>query len=351
MASMAVALPHTVLMVAPSAWPDRGGVEQHLHASIQALRALGWHAITLVPPKHRPAGKLGLLWLWGWMLLRLPLLSTVSVIHIHDVFLWFWPVWPLVKLAWLVTGTRGNIITTFHGWEGDFPPTPWQKCNKWLAQQGSTATVAVGDFINQLYPVTTTRVTYGGVANLLKAQFKKQDFSVQQQYHNPQESKIVYIGRLAVDTGLPVVLTALKNLEKSQKKIPVEFWGDGVLQPECQKQGEVKGWVIEPQRRLLEQPTRAWVIASGYLSALEALAAGQRVIVVADNPLKQIYYATAPFLPYLRVVQTPQQLEAILSTDPARFASAAKLQKQVAEITERYGWDRVAGLYQELYVS
>lgn len=344
---MAETSQHTVLMVAPSAWPDKGGVERHLRSVSQELNDLGWQVLVLVPPKQRPAGKWGLVWLWGWMLLQLPLFVAAPVIHIHDVFLWFWPVWPLVKLIWFCTGKKGKIITTFHGWEGDFPPTAWQKCNKWLAQQASDSTIAVGAFLNQFYPITATKVTYGGVARLVD--------SLQNSTKNPpqkltSDSRVIFLGRLAVDTGLPLFLTALKNQHVSEKKHAIEFWGDGLLKAQCREFGVTKGWVEDPLLWLDQQPNIAWVVASGYLSALEALAAGQRVIVIADQPLKQAYYASAPFRKHLQIAHTTEELEKILSTNPTTTVTAQQLTAQAKEISENYGWDKVAKLYQELYV-
>lgn len=341
---MAVTPQRTVVMVTPSAWPERGGVERHLHAVSQELNDFGWQVLVLVPPKRRPAGKIGLLWLWGWMLLQLPLFVAAPVIHIHDVFLWFWPAWPLVKFAWFVTGKKGRIITTFHGWEGDFPPTVWQKCNKWLAQRGSDATVAVGDFINQFYPITSTKVTYGGVSRLPESS----QISVQK---NEAVTKLIFIGRLSADTGLPLLLTAAKKLQFSQKKLSLEFWGEGALKKQCREFGTTKGWVEEPLLWLQQQPNIAWVVASGYLSALEALAAGQRVMVIADNPLKQAYFATAPFRNYLQIAHSAIELEKILSADPTAIVTSKQLAQQQKEISANFGWDRVARVYQELYVA
>jgi len=351
MVGMAVTPQSTVLMVTPSAWPDKGGVERHLHSVSQELNDHGWQVLVLVPPKHRPAGKLGLLWLWGWMLLQLPLFVAAPVIHIHDVFLWFWPVWPLVKLIWFMTGKKGKIITTFHGWEGDFPPTAWQKCNKWLAQQGSDATIAVGDFINQFYPITSTKVTYGGVVRLSESQIKTRELAKNSHEKLSTNPRVIFIGRLAADTGLPLLLMALKNLSDVEKKLSLEFWGDGVLKAKCREFGVAKGWVEDPLLWLHQQPNIAWVVASGYLSALEALAAGQRVIVIADHPLKQAYYAAAPFRKHLQIVQTAAELEKILSSDPTTSVSAKQLVQQQKEIFENFGWDRVALQYQELYVT
>jgi glycosyltransferase involved in cell wall biosynthesis len=343
MLGMAAALQYTVLMVTPSAWPDKGGVERHLRSVSQELNDLGWQVLVLVPPKQRPAGKLGLLWLWGWMLLQLPLFVVAPVIHIHDVFLWFWPVWPLVKLIWFCTGKKGKIITTFHGWEGDFPPTQWQKFNKWLAQRGSDSTIAVGAFLNQFYPITATKVTYGGVARLPEsAEIPLQKTAV--------DPRVIFIGRLSADTGLPLFLAALKNQQVSEKNYSIEFWGDGALKAQCRELGATRGWVEDPLLWLDQQPNIAWVVASGFLSALEALAAGQRVLVIADQPLKQAYYASAPFRKHLQIAHTTEELEKILSTNPITVANAQQLAAQAKEISENYGWDKVAKLYQELYV-
>lgn len=329
----------TVLMVAPSAWPDKGGVETHLRAVSQELNDTGWQVFVLVPPKHRPSGKLGLVWLWLWMLSQLSIFLSVSVIHIHDVFLWFWPVLPIVKFIWFLSGRQGKIVTTFHGWEGTFPPTFWQKFNKWLADQLSDATIAVGDFLAEFYPIQPTKVTYGGVTALT-------DLKTQAPLRRVKSRpRLIFVGRLAADTGLAVLLSALKTKHPYE----VEFWGEGVLKSRCAQFGEAKGWVENPLLWLQGQKEIEWVVASGYLSVLEALAAGRRVIVVADNPLKQAYYVQAPFKKYLTIVHDADELRKLLASDPSDTATLKKLRYQQEVVSETYGWDKVAKLYLSCY--
>jgi glycosyltransferase involved in cell wall biosynthesis len=328
---------HLVVVITPSQWPARGGVETHLGEITQELTARGWTVKTLMPPAKRPAGLLGLLWLWLWMIWQLPQLLRAEVIHIHDVFLWFWPVWLIVKIwSWCLPQPI-RIITTFHGWEGTYPPTRWQRFNKWIAQKGSTATVAVGHYLSQFYPIKPAAVVYGGVEST------KQTRSV------TGLVDFIYVGRLAADTGLPWLVAAIKQLQTIPRtKLKGEFWGDGPLRSSCAEVGKVMGWVDKPLAVLTRRRT-AWVVASGYLTVLEALSTGHRVLVIADNPLKYAYYNQASFAPYLTIATSPDEVLEALKQTSVTTAEQRQLKTQAALIQSKYNWATLAAQYLHLY--
>jgi glycosyltransferase involved in cell wall biosynthesis len=339
------AVPNQVVVIAPSSWPARGGVETHLGEITQELEAHGWQVKMVVPPVQRPGGKLGLLWLWVWMIGQLPTLLSATVIHIHDVFLWFWPVWPVVKLwSWCLFQPI-RIITTFHGWEGTYPPTRWQRFNKWVAQRGSTATVAVGDYLSQFYPIQPSAVVYGGVGPIPQAS------GVTQAGSSSPTPDFIYVGRLAPDTGLPWLLAALKTLQSQPRtELTGEFWGDGPLKAACAEVGEVKGWVPDPLAALSQQPT-AWLIASGYLTVLEALATSHRVLVIADNPLKQAYYSQAAFADYLTIVTSPDEVVDALHRRILTATERGQLKTRARFVQTKFTWSALAAKYLHLYAT
>jgi len=318
----------TLTMLAASQSPAVGGVETHLSQVTEIFRNWGWQVEVLTPPTARPSGKIGLIWLWIWVLKNRRVFLAADIIQIHDVFLWFWPLWPLVKIQQFFTGRPVKIVTTFHGWEGTFPPTTWQRFNKWLAQAASTATVAVGDFIEKFYPIKPSLVVYGGVAKVEPIMTKK------------TSSTWIYLGRLANDTGLPMLLESV-----NPKVNQLEFWGDGPLIKKCQKLGLTRGWVNQPLRELSLLPVQPQgVIAGGYLAVLEALSLGLRVMVIADNPLKQAYYQLAPFAKYLIITTTASEIKSGLMVP-----NNQTLQAQAQEIRENNTWDNLAAQYLKLY--
>lgn len=317
-----------VVNLAPSQWPQVGGVETHLGEVSNQLVKAGWQVKILVPPHQRPAGKLGLIWLWFWVLKQSKIFLKADVIQIHDVFLWFLPVWPLVKYWSFINRKKIKIITTFHGWEGTFPLTSWQIFNKQLAQKGSTATIGVGAFIEKFYSIKPNLIVYGGVA-------KTQAIITSQ-----TSSLWIYLGRLANDTGLPLLLSVI-NPQHNQ----LEFWGDGLLFQKCQKIGKVRGWVKNPLEKLSQlQIQPRGIIAGGYLAVLEALSLGLRVMVIADNPLKLAYYQLAPFAKYLIIATSAAEISSGLMVP-----NHQTLQEQARDIKANYSWENLAMAYIKLY--
>ncbi|HCC84204.1 MAG TPA: hypothetical protein DEP87_00755 [Candidatus Pacebacteria bacterium] len=345
----------TVVMLTPSCHPAHGGVETHVAEVSQELNKMGWQVLMLTPPpiNKRPGGKLGLIWLWGWMLGQLPLLSVANVIQIHDVFLWFWPVWPLIKLIWwyrrILGKMPGKIITTFHGWEGNFPPTFWQKFNKWLAEHLSTATVAVGDYLPQFYPIRPQVITYGGV-RVSGAELSALSATSASLARSTDKPDLIYFGRLADDTGLALLLETLKNEPQNDEiaTLKLEFWGDGSLRSACQKFGTVVGWVDQPVKKL-QQLAPTWVLASGYLSVLEALAVGHKVVVIADNQLKLAYYQLSPLVSDLVILKSPTELRDFLSHQFKTPILRTDSQIQARRIQQQFSWQKVAKIYQTFY--
>jgi glycosyltransferase involved in cell wall biosynthesis len=322
-----------IVMLAASQWPARGGVETHVGEVSKVFLDRGSQVTVLTPPQISVKGIVGLVFLWGWVLSRTKTFLRADLLMIHDVFLWFLPVWLLIQLVngvrQLFGQPRIKVITTFHGWEGTYPPTQWQKTNKWLAQVCSDATLAVGAYIQQFYPIHPTAVVYGGVT---AATITSQS----------AVSKILFLGRLAADTGLPMVLAALKTLPA--KKTAVEFWGDGPLRQHCEELGEVKGWVNQPINQLKKYQFD-WVIASGYLSVLEALATKQRVLVIADNPLKKAYYRLSPLAKHLYIVSSTAACSAVLQSRSTATVPSPK------EIQRIYSWEKLADTYAQVYDS
>jgi glycosyltransferase involved in cell wall biosynthesis len=53
--------------------------------------------------------------IWSWLLLHIPTFLVADVIHIHDVFFWYWPLRFL--LFWK------HVYITFHGFEAGSLPT------------------------------------------------------------------------------------------------------------------------------------------------------------------------------------------------------------------------------------
>lgn len=97
-----------------------------------------------------------------------------------------------------------------------------------------------------------------------------------------QRINIVYVGRLEGNTGLGEFV---KWLGKKNSK--VDFCGDGPLRKECERYGTVHGF-CDPKRYLNQADI---CVPGGYLSYLEAKAAGCQIKTFAQNQLRKDYWA------------------------------------------------------------
>lgn len=358
--------------------PHLGGVEHHVAHLTQVLAQRGWHidiitrrfktglsvkesGATLNPDWsglkitiHRvaiPAVKyLGLFILWLKLIINYGrLIKQADVVHIHDVMVWYLP----FKL--LFPGKK--VVLTMHGWEGVFPISRKNLYLKQLSAVLADYTLAVGAYLERYYQLQDhsqpDAVIYGGCEALgspakddvtendgQKSKQGQAGCNREQQAEQPSYSKAehkprcVYLGRLAPDTGLPLFLSALAKIREERPSLfnyfHFEFWGGGPLKPRCAQLGQVRGWVQEPQAKLQQAQL---AVVGGYLSALEALAAGCVTLATAQHRLKEDYWHLSPFNSYLHLFLTPIELEQTLTAyqqQPEQFQAAVQAGQQWA---------------------
>jgi glycosyltransferase involved in cell wall biosynthesis len=328
-----------ILVITPSYSPRLGGVEKHVWHTSQQLKDRGWQVDILtqgfdsLPAKEVKAGLkihrfffpplrfIGLLIIWWRLVSRYwQLVNRADVVHVHDVFIWYLP----LKLIFY----SKPVVLTFHGWEGIYP-VPWKnilirKLGAWLADK----TVAIGKYVEKYYRLITDQVLYGAVDTPKKLPKK--------------EKLLLYVGRLDYDTGLPMLLQALRASEWSGK---VVFCGDGLLREQAELVGEVKGFV-DPRPYLKKAKV---VFAGGYLSILEAFAYRCAVIAAEKNPLKKDYYLLAPFASWIYLASSIDEVERHLQ----RLMNGSKLVKhsvdQAYDWTKQQTWSALTDHYESLY--
>jgi glycosyltransferase involved in cell wall biosynthesis len=127
--------------------------------------------------------------------------------------------------------------------------------------------------------------------------------------------KIVYVGRLEENTGLPEFFKWFRSLVK---RYEVVFVGDGVLRKECEKYGQVCGFTNPaPYLRQAE-----YCVPGGYLAAFEGLSSGCKLKLFWNNKVKEDYWKMSPFM-----------------------------RKSVAGWAKHQSWQKVADEYLNLYNS
>lgn len=332
-----------IVMITPLFSPHLGGVEKHVLELSKELIKNGYgveiithrHQTDLVCKEDLVGIKIhrffypkfrffGLITIWWQMISKyLNLFKKAQVIHVHDVMIWFLPLRILFP--------KKRVVLTMHGWEGVFPIPKKNILLKKISAIFANKVVCVGEYISKHYQVRCDEVIYGGVSDSF--------FSSSWQKQNT----LVYLGRLESDAGLPILL----ELIKKDKKSGVIFAGDGFLRSQCEAVGKVTGWLPEKKIASLLSNTR-WCVASGYLSALEALASGCEVIVIADNQLRQDYWQLGEIRKLLHVVKNSQEMSEVIE----KIGNSKIVPKNtVKNFNKKYSWEKLAQQYLQIYFS
>ncbi len=278
-----------ILFLSPRFYPHIGGVEKHVLEVSKSLIKKG-HTVTILTEKYDSELKdketingikvvrfsyphiklLGLLFILWQIFLDRKFIQDSNVVHIHDVFIWYLPfrfLFPFKK-----------VYTTFHGWEGVWPIPQKFIFLKRLANKLSDGSIAVGKYIGKYYGIKSDFIIYGGANDNRMSNFNK------------IKNSLVFVGRLEKDTGL---LHFLHNLKIYNSKFKIDFVGDGNLRSECEKYGVVHGFV-DPKPFL----QKAWYcVPGGYLSYIEAVQNGCKIMTYSDNPLKKDYWEEIQGMP------------------------------------------------------
>ncbi|MFZ3301296.1 MAG: glycosyltransferase [Microgenomates group bacterium] len=242
-----------ILFISHHKWPHIGGVERHVNAISNKLNHLG-HKTEIIseedikPPKIKI---LGLLYIWFWFLKNIKLIKKADIVHIHDVFIWYIPFGFLFPTK--------KVYITFHGWEGKFPLTMWSIYNKRIANKLTNGSIAVGSYVEKWYGIKTDFIIHGGIEKLEK---NKQSLPLR------GKNSIVWLGRTDKDTGY---LEFQKWLSTQKVNYKVTYVTN----------------VKNPEKYL---KTAEYCVPSGYLSYLEAKSYGCKIMIFANNPLKEDYW-------------------------------------------------------------
>lgn len=281
--------------------PHIGGVEKHVEKISQILKKK--HSVTIiteqydkklkqeetikgikvhrlavagVPEKHKKLA------IWKELWKHKQLIKLADLIHVHDVFFWYMPFRTLFP--------QKPVYTTFHGWEGIYPPDQSAIRMRKLAAKLSHGTIAIGKYIEKWYQTHADVISYGAT-----------DLSQRLMGPWPKTPSILVFGRLSRDNDVDLVIKALKQVKKIYQDIAITFLGEGELRQQAKQVGQVTGYDLNTLPYLSKA---SLVITSSYLSILDSLAAGRRVIAVYSNPLKKDYLKTSPMAKYIDIVSS-----------------------------------------------
>lgn len=335
-----------ILHLTPSYWPHSGGVEVHIQSLNQELNRADFEIKVLTTQPHKDVplrethnhvdiyrlpvkdrDKKLATWLWLWRQ-RHHWLSA-DIIHIHDVVWWLYPFIFLV---------RKKTYATFHGWEGVFPiPLRHRlirRLNSWLV----TKRIHVGAWIEEFYGDHPDDVMYGGVTPVSgTVGIVPRDIS---------HLHCVFVGRLEEVNGISLYLELCHQLQKCSSQVRITWVGDGSYRLACQAVGKVTGMVSNPDRFIREADI---VLASSYLSILEAQVRGKVVIGLYSNRLKKAYLDTYPGKQTMIISPSSavafDQLQA-LAAQPKQWK---KWQQQSYDWAVTQTWKKIANKYQKVW--
>lgn len=287
--------------------------EKHDHSSKSREKVDDWTTVHRFSYPHKKY--IGLIYIWKWMWDNRDLISKADLVHIHDVFIWYLPFRFLFPFK--------PVYMTFHGWEGKLPIPLTSKIQKKLAYYLTNGNICVGKYLERFNSVKASDVTYGGA-------------DIPKQHATKTKNSFVYVGRLTEETGLHLVLQALRKL----KNYSIEFYGDGDLRSKCEKFGKVHGFVEEPATYLANAEV---CFAGGYLTTLDALANKCLVCLCYQNDLKKEAFEVAPFAPFVIIENSPDKL-----AKKIRFLLTNR--KEMKKKIEG-GYDLVRGMTWEKYTD
>lgn len=265
---------HNIVIVAEQDNPDEPLTENYPEAQVFRI------------PLDHSSEKHKKITIWKWWWKHLHLLSTADIIHVHDVFFWILPFRFLFP--------RKKFFITFHGYEGASEPgfrqILWHKVGELL----SAGNICIGDFHKNWYGTKPSLVSYGAV-------------TAPKNISQTKSSGIMYLGRLANDTGIMAYLTAAKNLG-----LNIDIYGDGPLRSEAERiskfhhiKAKFFGFVSNASRFI---PKYEVIYTSRYLGIMEALAAKVPVIAHYDSQIKHDYLALAPFAEYIDICSSSGEI-------------------------------------------
>ena len=211
-------------------------------------------------------------------------IEDADIIHCHDIFFWYLPFRFLYPSK--------PVYSTFHGFE-KFPVPPKAIIVRKFSEKLSFGNICIGDYLSHWYRTKPDYVMYGAI--------KKHDVITSGM---SQKIRIGFVGRLAIDNGMPVYIKIMKLLKKRKINYQFEAFGDGELRKEVEKYGRVYGFVSNPEEIMKKVDI---IFSASYLGTMEAFQNKKYVISVFDDLLKEYVLNTAPWKDWITITDDPEK--------------------------------------------
>jgi len=266
-----------------------------------------------------------------WRLFSLrQVIKNADIVHCHDVFFWYLP------FRFLYPNKK--VYTTFHGYETKFPPSKKAILVRKISERLSNGSICIGEYVKKWYGASSKYVTYGGV------NIHNYHATVRGSY--AKGIKILFIGRLEEDVGIPIYLRVMDVLKKKRVRFTFDACGDGSFRKRAERFGKVYGFVSDLAPYIKSSD---FVFASSYLSILEGVAARKVVFSVYDNPLKKDYLKMAPFAKWIVIESSPKKLADKILYVVNHQDEKEKMINKGYEWVKTQTWDKVVDEYLKLW--
>jgi glycosyltransferase involved in cell wall biosynthesis len=329
-------------------YPHIGGVEKHVYELSQRLIKKG-HTIIVVTENFDGQQKDYELYqgisiyriqvknekqkkwtIWKWLFNHKILIAQADIIHCHDVFFWYLP------FRFLFPPKK--VFTTFHGYEGIFPPAKKAILLRKVSEKLSFGNICVGDYLRKWYKTNPTFVIYGAINKLPIRQ------AIHKKIHIP--IKIAFLGRLEKDTGVSLYIKALDELNKNKVNYFFEVFGDGSMKKQILQYGKVHGFIKNANESIRNTDI---LFASSYLSSMEAFYQKKLVISTYDNPLKKDILTMTPWSQWIVATDDPKTVASTIITFMQKPEYYKKNIENSYEWVCKQTWDSVVDIYLKLW--
>jgi glycosyltransferase involved in cell wall biosynthesis len=335
--------------------PSTGGVEQSTWHTAHALAAKG-HRLTVVTEheasrsdERLPSGVTVIRFqrpfarpftrfmYWKLMLSMRSLFRDADVLHFHDYHTlldWFGPLRLLLR--------RPVYAVTFHGFEG-WPIRLRHHLLRHIAARLAHVRFGVGEYLREWYGHPVDQVFIGAPVCTPPATPPK-----------GHRVDLCYVGRLEADTGILDVLGTLRNAGVVGRRTIV-LAGEGSLRNRIAALSterftiELRGVVHDPSELIVSSRV---VIATGFLSTLNAWALGVPVLFPAFTEIKRSYIRSIPDASSLAwIAESPEECAAYAEEILRGSAEAERRRTAASAFVSALSWHDIAGLHEEHYAQ
>lgn len=331
-----------ILMFSHYYFPHKGGVETHLEHLLKVLVNRG-HEITVITEQFNPdislSEKINRVqviripyfvcgskrMMWTWMNENEDIIDSHQLVHIHDVYWWYWPM-RIIKLF-------KPVYITFHGYEGVNKPTCRAIIQRKIAEEVSYGSICIGDFMKKWYKASPEIVSYG--AGLLQRSRKI-----------PNNSAI-FIGRYDLDTGIDMYVKGFDILPNLKSLV---CYGDGpmfntIIKVENNNVFH-RGWSSQAPNYIQNY---RFVFVSRYLSILEGMQVGRLVVAVYNNEIKRDYLMCHPMHDNMIIAGSVDELVKKMNYIMKHPEIEKKMVDRAYNWAKEQTWEKLADQYETLW--